>query len=222
MNCRFSVATVAAAAACLLLIFGCGEETPSPVAEAQFSATPSWGDAPFSTTLSWEIESNRPSDLKCTLDLDGDGTIDEELKSCPLEGSRPWTFAEPGEYNPVLTVSAGGENLAEVRLRVFSNKLTFAPEVVHIDQAEGISGFERTGDTLVLQTTEPDTVPPIEAGTILLSIEDVGLLVRVVSVDSGEGNTMELTTEPVGLDEAIAEGFWGAASTSPSINLQTA
>ena len=82
-----------------------------------FEASPSWGDAPLSTSLIWEIENEENLPLICTIDVDGDGNIDFTFNPCPLKGTQPYEFVDAGRYIPVLTVNNASAEIGRASWR---------------------------------------------------------------------------------------------------------
>ena len=219
---RILLVGVVLAALCALT--GCGNGSSGgtdsvegpPTATVEFHASPNYGEAPFKTVLSWEIESDRAGELSCQLDMEGDGTVEESMDVCPVAGSKEWTYEDWGEYRPLITVtSSSGEVVAKQELRVFSNELILTDEVEQLDEIESYGGFEVEGDTVTLHFAGGEAAG-IETGAVLLSKKEGGLLVRVVSVVETREDATVVQVEAVGLDEIIKEGFWGMMPTAPA------
>jgi hypothetical protein len=197
----------------VLLSVSCGEDEPSspPPPVAVLSASPAWGDAPLETALSWRFDAGYDGDLACALDLDGDGQTDETVSPCPSTGSRSVSFSQPGEHNPSLLVSRDGDPVAHAAVRVFSNALVLADEVVSLDDLEELSRTDAGAGGVDFELGSGGNV---EVGTIIMSSEGGGLLVRVTSVSPIAGG-IAVETTPATLDEAISDGFFGVIADTP-------
>ena len=176
-----------------------GSEPPDalatpPAAAVQLWASPHYGETPLQTTLSWELDSDALERLACELDFDGDGVPEEVLTPCTASGSRPWVYSERGEYRPRITiVAASGEPVADAELRVFSNEVILADEVVQLDALESFTGFDLEGDAVTLHLAAEEATA-LHPGAILLSRGGGGLLRRVVAVVEIREGTIRMET----------------------------
>ncbi|MGM0578336.1 MAG: hypothetical protein ACQEXJ_21610 [Myxococcota bacterium] len=192
-----------------------GNEATDPAdqeAAVVFEADTAWGDAPLSTTLRWEIAST--ASPTCRVDLDGDGTYDETLSPCPAEGHRDVTFEDPGEHNPALAVTFAEGAPVDKHLRVFANDLQLVDEAVQVGAPGSGGSFERDGSRVTVHL-DGDTASAIDVGSILLSNEGQGLLVRVTQVLEADATSATVETTPAALDEVIEEGFFGVIAARP-------
>lgn len=86
-----------------------GDESPndntgqSPVI-AEFSATPVITMIDEPVTFSWQIVDSDVEGLRCTIDVNGDGSEEIIIESCASGQSAINYYLVPGSYEPVLTV----------------------------------------------------------------------------------------------------------------------
>ena len=58
-----------------------------------------------STVISWSVVDTEGDTLTCSLDVNGDGTVDYTIDDCDNNTSQSHTYSVPGEYSLSLTVS---------------------------------------------------------------------------------------------------------------------
>jgi hypothetical protein len=108
------VALVAAAVACTPTFTTPTTTTWPPGATApvvqSFSIAPAVTTAPAVVTAKWTVADPQGTDLTCSIDGDGDGTVDQVVSSCQGSGSRNVTLENAGSYTPTITVSDGTES----------------------------------------------------------------------------------------------------------------
>ncbi|WP_084542410.1 PKD domain-containing protein [Calidithermus chliarophilus] len=72
-----------------------------------FSASPSSGTAPLTTTFSWNVSDPDGDSLTCKLDVDNNGTFEYTLDNCTSGSSQQHTYGAAGSYTARLVVSDG-------------------------------------------------------------------------------------------------------------------
>ncbi|RIH82294.1 VCBS repeat protein [Calidithermus terrae] len=72
-----------------------------------FSASPSSGTAPLTTTFSWNVSDPDGDSLTCKLDVDNNGTFEYTLDNCTSGSSQQHTYGAAGSYTARLVVTDG-------------------------------------------------------------------------------------------------------------------
>ncbi len=174
-----------------------------------FKASPSWGDAPFSTSLQWSIEKNDPDIiLSCTIDINGDGFVDHDFEICPLTGSQPYEFVEPGKYEPQITVRGSNRKMIKVTTELFSNMIEYFDYTRFPHEEPGFLFSEVFETSVTLHFSEGYSLPQYFPGDILMGMDGFGYLRKVISV-AEEGSRLNIKTDPAKLDEAIKAAKFG-------------
>ncbi|MBM4355773.1 MAG: hypothetical protein FJ109_18615 [Deltaproteobacteria bacterium] len=181
----------------------------------EFRATPSWGDAPLSTTLSWVVASPVGAEPTCHIDLDGDGEDDAIIDACLGPGSLVHTFTDPGAYRPRLRVTNSDGLVSEASIDVFSNFVEFAPEVVFPEDSPGFQSATLEGDKLVLtfDSTRPSQTFPGEGDIVWIRAPRI--LARVVGVESTGPASVVLNVVAASVTDAIRNCQFGVTAQAP-------
>lgn len=192
-----------------------------PLAVERFDPVePGWGDAPVSVHFGWQLAAPPAAQLRCELDLDGDGQADEILDPCPHGTDGIKTAALPlhkyelGKHRPELVVSDGTRRIWAAS-RVYANHLDYKPGVRFLEQLPGFV----SADVHVNPAPDPSKVtlhfagikdtPTAAPGQIVVGHGGPqGYMLRVQTA-TRLGKQLELTGELVGLDAVLAGGFYG-------------
>ena len=75
-----------------------------------FTTVSSFATAPAVVTVRWDVADPQGTALTCTIDGDGNGTVDVTVPSCQGSGSRNVSLAAAGSYTAELVVSDGTES----------------------------------------------------------------------------------------------------------------
>jgi hypothetical protein len=196
----------------LAVVSDCGGSSGStdagPPSISSFQPTPSWGNAPLSTSLTWNIANPSGSKLNCALDFEGDGKVDLNIGDCSANGSAPHVYDKYGPYSPTLTVTDNKGRSVASSTTVYSNWLHFADNVVFPEKLPDFVSaavVQPSQAALIFSGSPPEIAP----GTILWGTSGEGYLLRVLSA-TPSGNTVVASTEQARVLDAIMEGFFGA------------
>ncbi|MBZ5708537.1 VWD domain-containing protein [Nannocystis pusilla] len=198
------------------------EDVPRLAVERFDPAEQGWGEAPVAAHFGWKLAAAPDTKPSCALDLDGDGQPEQTFDPCPLDtggikvAALPsHTFAAVGEHRPALLVS-DGERRIWAATSIFANHLEFRPEVRFPEQAKGfvaavVDPVEPPElATVKLKFAGADDVPSVAPGEVIVGKGGAGgYMVRAVEVVHN-GESLVVIGEAVGLEGAIAGGFFGA------------
>ncbi|MDC0716623.1 hypothetical protein [Nannocystis bainbridge] len=180
-----------------------------------------WGDAPVSAHFGWRLDADPAAQLRCELDLDGDGQPDQILEPCDhttelikTAALPQWTYGV-GKHQPELVVT-DGQRRAWAGTDIYANHLDYKPEVRFLEDRPDFLGADITVapapdlSTVVLHFKDAGTLPDVTPGEIVVGHGGPrGYMLRVEGVTIVDAD-LELTGLPVGLDDVLAGGFFGA------------
>ncbi|WP_457600399.1 PKD domain-containing protein [Hydrogenivirga sp.] len=91
-----------------------------------FSANPSGGSAPFTTTFKWDVSDEDGDTLTCNIDVNNDGVSEYSINDCANYLSQKHTYKDAGNYTAKLTVEDGKGGTADntVNITVRSSDVT--------------------------------------------------------------------------------------------------
>jgi hypothetical protein len=120
----------------------------APVVE-EFGPAIHQGEAPFTAEIAWVVSSPVGETLTCSIDFEGDGTVDETVENCS-QSTLSHTYETVGRHTPVLTVTDESGRQTQRAELVYANHLELA-ENVHVvrELAELVSAtYDATSVTL--------------------------------------------------------------------------
>lgn len=99
-----------------LVAGGCADSVSPTILSLQ--ASPQQGVPGDAVTFTWNIRDNRSGRLDCFLDIEGDGTADQQLENCVGEGTATAVYPTEGAYTALLTVEDRAGNMAQASLPI--------------------------------------------------------------------------------------------------------
>ncbi len=171
----------------------------SPVIDA-FSATTTAAASPLTTALRWTIHDPGGDALTCTLDLDGNGSVDVTISPCTSDSSRTRTFTAVGTNAVTLAVTDGGSTTAStIALNVaapsadqYSVTLRFTGTMTGGQTAAFTTAAAKWAS--IIKTGQPDRTVSIGAdyctsGTAAYSgvVDDLLIDAQIVPIDGAGG-----------------------------------
>ncbi len=248
---RFTLLLVVVVAGCAAFV-GCATEpgggggvTPdgNHLPEAlSFSCSPATGVAPLETLCSYQLRDVDNDRIQCQFDVGGDGTPEQTIEDCPLEGSVVFTVKKPG-LTPVrlfLTDWRLATSSAETALNVLAPPNT-APVIDSFDVDPKLGGAPLTitatfgvsdadGDALLCRLLDGEQVlaEPKSCGTSetwTASVTKTGSRNVTLEVTDDKGGiatrdvTIQVTELPQVGDLRVSRVEWGQSVISANPRL---
>ncbi|HEB92242.1 MAG TPA: hypothetical protein ENI94_02000, partial [Gammaproteobacteria bacterium] len=130
----------------------------APMFDNNLSVAPNPVEKGDSATFSWDVSDADGDTLTCTLDVDGDSTVDYTIDDCANATTQTHTYAAAGDYTAKLSVDDGNGGMVEQTINlvvsntapVFDNNLGVTPNPVEKGDSATFSWdvSDADGDTL--------------------------------------------------------------------------